>query len=105
MGKHWQTYAQSFGNPVVEGTINDYGFYAQDQWKATDRLTVNLGLRYERPTLPQPTQCNQDYPQTCHVQTGTKNFEPRIGLAYRLERSRRSFAPATACSTRASSGR
>ena len=24
-----------------------YGFYAQDDWKATPRLTVNLGLRYE----------------------------------------------------------
>src|SRR5207253_8317177 len=23
------------------------GFYFQDQWRATDRLTVNLGLRYD----------------------------------------------------------
>jgi len=84
VGKHWQTYAQTFGQPVVDGTINDYGFYAQDQWRVSDKLTANLGLRYERPTLPQPTVCNPDYPQTCHITTGTKNFEPRLGLAYRL---------------------
>lgn len=28
------------------------GFYFQDQWKATDKLTVNLGLRYDVSFLP-----------------------------------------------------
>lgn len=28
------------------------GFYFQDQWKATDRLTVNLGLRYDVTLIP-----------------------------------------------------
>ncbi len=27
--------------------FNTYGFYAQDDYRATDRLTLNLGLRYE----------------------------------------------------------
>ncbi len=30
-----------------DGKSTFYAFYAQDQWKATDRLTVNYGLRYE----------------------------------------------------------
>ncbi len=29
------------------GSANSYAFYAQDSWKATPRLTLNLGLRYE----------------------------------------------------------
>ena len=30
-----------------DGTSNAYAFYAQDSWKATSNLTVNVGLRYE----------------------------------------------------------
>jgi hypothetical protein len=84
VGKHWQTYAQTFGGPVVDASINDYGFYLQDQWKATDRLTVSLGARYEYAQLPQPKLCNTDYTQTCHIPTGNKNLGPRLGLTYRL---------------------
>ncbi len=82
--QHWQSYSQTFGNPVVEPTINDYGFYIQDQWRATQRLTVNYGVRYDYAQLPQPTVCNQDYPLTCHVPSSPTNFAPRLGLAYRL---------------------
>src|SRR5262245_53549685 len=28
-------------------TGNEYAFYAQDDWKLTQRLTINLGMRYE----------------------------------------------------------
>ena len=56
----------------------------EDQWKATDRLTVNVGVRYEYSQLPQPTVCNQIYTQTCHVHSPVNDPMPRIGLAYRL---------------------
>lgn len=83
-GKHWQTYAQTFGNPVVNTTINDYGLYLQDQWRISDRLTFNYGARWDYAQLPQPTVCNQDYPNTCHVDSSPTNLAPRAGIAYRL---------------------
>ena len=84
VGKHWQSYQQTFGGPVVDATINDYGFYLQDQWRTTDRLTLSLGARYEYAQLPQPKLCNPDYEATCHISTGNKNLAPRVGVTYRL---------------------
>ena len=85
VGKHWQTYAQTFGGPVVDATINDYGFYLQDQWRITPKFTLSVGARYEYAQLPQPKLCNTDYPQTCHIPTGNKNLAPRLGVTYRLD--------------------
>jgi len=82
--KYWQTYKQTFGNPVLDTTINDYGFYLQDQWRASSRLTVTYGARYEYAQLPQPKTCNQDYPGTCHLPSKPTNLAPRLGITYRL---------------------
>jgi outer membrane receptor protein involved in Fe transport len=82
--KYWNSYSQTFGSPAVDYRMNDYGFYLQDQWRVTNKLTLNYGARYEYAQLPQPTVCNHDYPLTCHVPSSPTNLAPRIGLAYRL---------------------
>jgi hypothetical protein len=82
--KYWQTYSQTFGNPVLDTRINDNGFYVEDQWRITPKLNLNYGLRYEYAKLPQPKVCNQDYPETCQLYSSPTNFAPRVGLAYRL---------------------
>jgi outer membrane receptor protein involved in Fe transport len=48
-----------------------YGFFAQDQWRLTPKLTVNYGLRYDFET-GLSKQINPDY----------KGIQPRIGLAF-----------------------
>jgi TonB dependent receptor-like, beta-barrel len=80
--KNWQAYSQAFGNPVVDATIRDYGFYAQDQFLITPKLTLTYGARYEYTQLPQPKIVNPDYPQTGHISTGSLNLAPRLGIAY-----------------------
>jgi outer membrane receptor protein involved in Fe transport len=57
---------------------NSYGFYGQDEWKATSNLTLTLGLRYDFETYPEVLVTNRDM----------NNFQPRVGLAY-------SFSPRT----------
>ena len=81
----------------------DYMFYAQDDWRITRQLTLNLGLRYE---LASPKFDTHDrmsaldvsvFPEVrvvhagangrswsdrALVRTDTNNWAPRIGLAY-----------------------
>ena len=51
---------------------NAYGFFGQDQWRATPKLEVDYGLRWDFETYPYPFQTGTDL----------TNFQPRIGLAY-----------------------
>lgn len=49
-----------------------YGFFAQDEWKALQKLTLTLGLRYDYET----------YPSRFGLSNYGKNFQPRAGFAY-----------------------
>ncbi|MGC1830038.1 MAG: TonB-dependent receptor [Candidatus Acidiferrales bacterium] len=84
MAKNYTSYTQAFGNPNVTTRINYYGFYGEDQWRATDKLTVTIGARYEYSHIPQPPVCNPAFPLTCHINSPDTNIMPRIGVAYRL---------------------
>ncbi len=63
-----QRYQQSFN--LGQGTYSlgqwIYDVFAQDSFRATNDLTLDLGLRYDRQTFSQ----------------GTKNFAPRIGFGW-----------------------
>jgi outer membrane receptor protein involved in Fe transport len=83
--KDWSTFTQTIGNPVVDFTVPDYAFFAQDSYKVTSRLTVNLGLRYDYADLPQPKVTNPTYPATGRIPTYDKDIAPRVGFAYALD--------------------
>ncbi len=72
-----------------------FGFYAQDDYRATNRLTLNLGLRYEyqtpfhelygRETTLLDIQ-HSGFVTTCATcqmdDPSYRNFSPRVGLAW-----------------------
>jgi len=59
----------------AEGTLNHTynGLFIQDKWRATSRLTLNGGIRWEWETWPSGV-----------LNTQWKNFDPRLGVAYNL---------------------
>ena len=87
-------FAPTWANENRFFIYNTYGFYGQDDWRATSRLTVNLGLRYEFMNTPREMQGKQshmvdDYsslfsPGPVIKNNSLKNFSPRVGMAYDL---------------------
>ena len=64
------TYQQAFGVPSLFQSNPNVGFFAQDEWRATPGLTINVGVRYDVQFLPDPIKADRN------------NVAPRIGLAY-----------------------
>ena len=85
------------GSPLSQLTARNYAFYAQDDWRVTPRLIVNLGLRYNLLT-PMKDSFNDignfdASTSTGMVQQGQPgfstiwkidpfDFEPRFGMAW-----------------------
>jgi hypothetical protein len=82
-GKCWTTFSQRFGSDTVSVSSRDYSLYAQDQFRITRGLTFNYGIRYEYAQFTQPKTGNPDYlQQTTTIHQPSKNFAPRVGIAY-----------------------
>jgi hypothetical protein len=70
-----------------------FGFYAQDDYRVTSRLTLNLGMRYEFSTVPQETHGLQANLRSIVDDAATtigplfqnptlRNWSPRLGFAW-----------------------
>jgi outer membrane receptor protein involved in Fe transport len=95
-GTNSATLTKNFGSPTARPTLMNQAYYAEDHWKVSPSLAVDLGLRYEYYGAPFNYVA---YPAvdpnnlTCFPTTSTvscrvpvkpnyKNFGPRIGFAY-----------------------
>ena len=82
------------GDPNRDYRFWTFGFYAQDDYRVTSRLTLNLGLRYEFNTSPTERR-DRAYAFLGNFATDTttthgfliqnsslRNFSPRVGFAW-----------------------
>ncbi len=92
---------QTWLPPFLTVRTNDsLGFFFDDQWTPTKRLTLNLGFRYDRMTAkygegkvyeqPSTPEGINDPPPVTRTREGTenifdfRNFAPRFGITYAL---------------------
>ena len=79
---NFQLYLQSFGQSSVPIHSPTYAVYAQDEYRATPRFTLNYGVRYDLQVLPKPSVCNTALPLTCSIHYSKGDIAPRLGFAY-----------------------
>ena len=82
--KDYTLFTQQFGNPVRSLGSRSVGVYAQDDWKVSRRLQVEIGLRWDKVKLPQPTEYNTDFYETQYITSPNMTLQPRGGLSYLL---------------------
>jgi hypothetical protein len=78
----FELYLQSFGQPTTRSITPSYGFFAQDEYRVTQHLQLNYGVRWDLQVLPQPKICNPGLALTCKIPYSRANIAPRAGFAY-----------------------
>ena len=86
--KGYVNYVEAFGNPEIEYNSVFYQFFAQDDWKVTNRLKINYGLRYDLYDVPQ-ANANAPLAYSQNFNVDKNNFAPRLGIVYGLREGNR----------------
>jgi hypothetical protein len=80
---------------LTEPNVKEYAFFVQDSWRASDRLTLNYGVRYDLMDSADSSVDNSDAGlrglglSTSRINLDTNNWAGRLGLAYRVDREGR----------------
>ncbi|MEZ5286426.1 MAG: TonB-dependent receptor [Vicinamibacterales bacterium] len=84
-----------------ENNVNYQGGYIRDVWRVGDRLTLNLGLRFERYDVFLPAQTKPAGPFSDQVDYARRNLYdwrgivPRIGMSWAVTPDNRTVVKAT----------
>ncbi len=84
-------FIQGFGSPIYTISTMDTGVFAQDNWKFSPRLTLEIGLRWDHETIPAAdpnlttaTGTFVTYNGIANSPSDNMNFGPRVGFSYDL---------------------
>ena len=71
------SFTKSFGPAYLQHQLTEENVYAQDDWRPTDNLVLNLGARYENVSPPKERNglVNYGFGSSSYV-------DPRLGFAY-----------------------
>jgi hypothetical protein len=78
----YSSFTQGFGTPAFAFNTLDAAFFVQEDWRPLRRLSLNLGMRYERENLPSPQTPNPLLSASQSFPSDGNNFGPRFGFAW-----------------------
>ncbi len=78
----YSEFVQGFGPLGLTFDTTDIAFFGQDDWHVNRRLTIDLGLRWEKEIFPSAVLPNPAAPQTNVMPNDNKDFGPRVGFAW-----------------------
>ena len=74
-------YVQGYGDQESPYGYSDVSLFVQDDWQATDNLTLKFGLRYQNQFWPTINYNVAGYPNTYGFPSDNDNLAPRVSLA------------------------
>ena len=88
LSRHYNSFGQTVDNITGNGADDFWNQnidgFVEDSWKATPKLTLQLGLRYDVQIVPGPDMPNGANPvaynATAHIETDYKMVQPRFGF-------------------------
>jgi hypothetical protein len=84
----YTNYIEAFGLPDIEYQSTFYNFFVQDDWKATRKLKINYGVRYDLYDVPNAIS-SSPFSASQEFKLDKNNFAPRLGVVYALREGRR----------------
>ncbi|MBX3244819.1 MAG: TonB-dependent receptor [Acidobacteria bacterium] len=79
----YTSYAETMGDPEFEYDTTFFSAFAQDDWKATRRLKLSYGLRYDLYSIPEGI-ADAPLAESREFKVDKNNFSPRLGAVYLL---------------------
>jgi Carboxypeptidase regulatory-like domain/TonB dependent receptor len=83
VSESYQQATFQYGTPTADNHWIFLNFFAQDEYRLTQKLTINAGLRYQRVVWPALDPLAA-YPDSRSIHTSNLDLAPRLSLSYQL---------------------
>lgn len=78
----YSTFAEDGGNPYLNISFQFFNWFVQDEFRVNQRLTINVGVRYEKILFP-GLDPNAPYPLSRKIDGDSKDLAPRVSFNWR----------------------
>ncbi|HMO82249.1 MAG TPA: carboxypeptidase regulatory-like domain-containing protein [Pyrinomonadaceae bacterium] len=83
----YTNYLEAFGDPNISYYSTFINLFAQDDWRATSKLKINYGIRYDLYIIPE-ARADSPFSASQNFKVDKNNIAPRLGMVYSVRDGR-----------------